>query len=59
MKAPQIFDIPKTASPSPCRGCGAPIYWIETANKRRMPVNADGTSHFISCPKSGEFRRKR
>ena len=78
-----------------CRGCGAPILWIETANGKSMPCdpkqvkywekekapgkivtpngdvrscvfdgdprNATGIgyiSHFGTCPKAGQFRRK-
>lgn len=54
-----------------CRGCGAPIVWIQTKAGKRMPVNVepyttvvtDGgevvrgrTSHFSTCPMADLFR---
>lgn len=54
-----------------CRGCGAPIVWFKTL-KSKMPVNAETVSpvdqrldlrfmvsHFATCPKSEQYRRKR
>lgn len=57
---------------STCRSCSAPIFWIETKNGRRMPldhspiqaVNAEGEvirvhlSHFATCPQGAEWSRK-
>jgi hypothetical protein len=40
-----------------CRGCSAIIWWVTTKTGRAAPYNADGTSHFATCPKSDEFRR--
>lgn len=58
-KRPAVtFPIPPGTSSSPCRGCGAAIYWIRTAKGSAMPVNRDGTSHFGTCPKAGSFSRK-
>jgi hypothetical protein len=54
-----LFDIPAGTAASTCRGCGADVYWIITKAGKRMPVDGDGTSHFATCPMSGEFRRKR
>jgi len=53
------FEIPPSASPTECRGCKALIYWIKTAAGKPMPVNADGISHFATCEKAAEFRRKK
>jgi len=52
------FEIPPSASPTECRGCKALIYWIKPKEKA-MPVNADGISHFATCEKAAEFRRKK
>jgi hypothetical protein len=51
------FEIPEGTKPSICRGCGSEIFWIVTKNGKRMPVNADGTSHFSSCPDADKFRK--
>ena len=45
-------------------GCGAEIFWIETRNGKRMPVNwsknpDERISHFATCPHASEFRSKR
>lgn len=42
-----------------CRGCGAQVWWRKTKNGRSAPFDANGDSHFSSCPKAGEFRRPR
>jgi hypothetical protein len=57
---PQLtFEIPPGAIPTECRGCKALVYWIHTAKGKVMPVNADGVSHFATCEKAAEFRRKK
>ncbi len=52
------FEIPAGAKPRPCKGadCDALIYWVKTVSGRRMPVNADGTSHWMTCPNAQRFR---
>ena len=35
-----------------CRSCGARVVWLKTVDHSIVPVNADGTSHFITCPDS-------
>ena len=52
------FDIPKGTSASKCKGCQEYIYWIKTRNGKNMPVNADGTSHFATCSKASDFRKR-
>lgn len=52
-----VFDIPDGTQEKKCKGCGAVIYWILTKNKKRMPVDPDGTSHFATCPAAGKFRK--
>jgi hypothetical protein len=56
-RKPPLFAIPPGVPTSKCRGCQATIYWVKTLNGKRMPVNADGTSHFSNCPKANEFRK--
>lgn len=46
------FEIQEGAELKKCSSCQRPIYWIVTPNKKRMPVNPDGTSHFGNCPHS-------
>ncbi len=41
-----------------CRGCGDPIYWVITKNGKKSPLDADGESHFATCPKADRFRTK-
>jgi hypothetical protein len=44
-------------NPAPCRGCQKLILWVMTARGKPSPRNADGTSHFATCPKASDFRR--
>lgn len=53
-----LFEIPKGTPPASCRGCKASVYWIVTKAGKRMPVDADGTCHFATCPMAGKFRKK-
>lgn len=59
-RKPVTFDIPPGTPERTCSepSCRAPIFWIVTAAGKRMPVNADGTSHFATCPKAKEFRKR-
>ncbi len=52
------IDIPEGAKPEACRSCGATIYWSETVNKKPVPVDPDGTNHFITCPDRKKWRKK-
>ena len=40
-----------------CKGCHAQIYWLKHKNGVKTPYDADGTNHFITCPKRAEFKR--
>jgi hypothetical protein len=35
------FDVPAGTRAAECRTCHATIYWITTANDRKMPVDCD------------------
>ena len=58
-RGPQLFPIPPATPPRACRSCGASVFWIITTRGRRMPANADGTSHLSNCPNAAEHRRPR
>jgi len=58
-------------SATTCKGCGEQIVWFITDAGKKMPVDASSVevgdvqydrgrhvSHFSTCPKSNEFRRK-
>jgi hypothetical protein len=53
-----------------CKGCNAPIIWMDTEGKRRIPVdfeerfvgvksfnNKTMIAHFATCPKAAKFRK--
>jgi DNA-directed RNA polymerase subunit RPC12/RpoP len=40
-----------------CRGCGAEIRFEPTTKGKLMPVDADGTSHFATCPQAERFKK--
>lgn len=64
--------VPPTPRYGVCRACSAPIVWLITAAGKLIPVNSNTVetgdvnyehgrhvSHFTTCPKAGEFRRRR
>ncbi len=53
------FPIPLDAHVRACRSCDARVFWIVTPRGRKMPVDADGTSHFATCPQADEHRSPR
>lgn len=60
MRQPELpfrYEIPEGTDPKPCSSCKAPMYWITTAHGQRMPVNADGISHFATCPDAANHRK--
>lgn len=43
-----------------CRGCKAEIWWVRNpVTEKPHPWNADGTSHFATCPNGPAFRKKK
>lgn len=40
-----------------CKTCGAGIHWVEMANGKRHPVDADSAQRRISCTREGEGGR--
>lgn len=60
MKLPDGWVVPTTATPQDlanCRSCGTLILWVITAKGKRAPYNADGVSHFATCPSASKWRR--
>jgi hypothetical protein len=68
-----LFDVPTETDQAACKWCGAPVYWILTRNKKKMPVDCHagigcqtpttervgrGVSHFATCPKAAQFRQR-
>lgn len=58
-RPPLKFAIPPGTPASRCRSCSCTIFWIETRNRRKMPVDGDGTSHFATCPDAAQHRGAR
>jgi hypothetical protein len=41
-----------------CRSCRARVAWLKTIRTGSLaPVNADGTSHFATCPDAPAWRK--
>lgn len=61
------YDIPPGSPKRNCRGpdCGKEIYLIPSGKTdpqgrpKHMPVNPDGSPHWMSCVNADTFRRKR
>jgi hypothetical protein len=71
-RPPQFFVIPAGTPARECRSCGVSIFWIATANGKRMPVvvggagvaptasvNGKGISHFANCADASARRTRR
>lgn len=43
---------------SRCRSCQAVIYWAETRNGKRTPMNPDQTPHWATCPQARGWKQK-
>jgi hypothetical protein len=54
-----IFEIPPGTPAARCRSCEADVYWVKTKSGKNMPANADGTSHFSTCPSADQHRETR
>lgn len=74
IRPPLLFEVPAGTDQVACKGCGAPVYWILTKNKKHMQVDChagagcqtptserpgSGVSHFATCPKAEAFRTPR
>ena len=42
-----------------CRSCQAEIRWVRTAAGKYMPLNADGTPHWATCPQAKEWKKSK
>jgi len=53
------YPVPAGTRKVVCKGesCGREIYWVETDNGWRMPVDADGTPHWATCPDALRFKK--
>ena len=50
------FTIPPGTRHSFCKGCHLDIYWIKTERGKNMPCDPDGTPHWATCNKAGDFK---
>ena len=60
-RPPLTFEIPEGTRPARCRACAEEIYFIprERQPEKKHPVNADGISHFATCPEADSFRKRK
>lgn len=48
------------AGSSFCRKCNARILWYKTpVNKKQLPMNPDGTTHWSTCEFADHFKKKK
>lgn len=46
-------------APGTCKGCGAAIFWLRAFRSgKNVLYDANGVTHFATCPKAGAFRAK-
>jgi hypothetical protein len=56
LKVPEIVF---WKTPSICKSCGAEMWWWKNPKTgKNVPVNADSTSHFTTCPAANKWSRK-
>lgn len=51
------YEIPEGTKPAICKGCRQVIYWVKTEAGKNMPVDADGTPHWATCPQRQAFKK--
>ena len=49
------YEISADHKVAKCNKCDADIYWVKTKNGKNMPCNADGFSHFETCPNASDY----
>jgi hypothetical protein len=54
-----VPDFYVVGNPGPCKGCGQVMLWTTTPAGKRAPLNADGSSHFATCLKADQFRKRK
>jgi hypothetical protein len=45
-------------NPGACRSCGARILWIFSKDRKLMPYDPDGVTHFATCPDAKEWSKR-
>ncbi len=51
------YDVPAGDPGRPCKGCGKTIHWVKTPAGKWMPVDWDGTPHWVGCPNRAQFKK--
>ncbi|MFH1184488.1 MAG: hypothetical protein V1755_05555 [Chloroflexota bacterium] len=44
------WAIEHDSKPATCRDCQGVVYWCVNANKKKIPIDATGEIHFMTCP---------
>lgn len=57
-KPPLKYSIPRGTPERTCTSCRARIFFVLTDKMRWTPVDADGTSHFATCPNAAQHRKR-
>lgn len=68
LKQHRKWVIPEGTPAKRCKSsqCNATIYFVRTGKidpqtgiERHMPVDPDGTPHWVTCPMSNQFKKER
>ena len=54
---PDWVDQERGVEPGKCRSCREEVWWVWSKRGKRSPLNADGTSHFATCPDAARWRK--
>ena len=51
-------EIPLDTQPRKCTSCNEKVFWVKTKQGKFIPVDYDGTPHWLTCAKKGSHRKK-
>lgn len=55
----RVYDVPLSEPLKRCRSCGAGIYFTLTDAGKKVPVDVNQTSHFLSCPNASKHSKRK
>lgn len=51
------YSVPAGDPGRPCKSCGKTIHFVKTPAGKWMPIEWDGTPHWIGCPGREQFKK--
>lgn len=51
-----LFKALQARGPTPCKGCGKPIWFVTMPSGKESPYTRDALSHFADCEVASQFK---